>query len=297
MNFLNKGYWALILGGSSGIGLASAKKLASEGMNICIVHRDRKSALQEFETEIEKIQSKGVKCLTFNLNALKGEERKKIIETLKSRLGKNDGVKVILHSIAKGNLKGMTTEQDDRNWDAIKNEVGLNDDQIKTIQKYLINTEYSGNGTVLSEEDYMLTIQAMSVSYYSWIQEIFQAKILTENALALALTSEGNQKAWRNYGAVSAAKSSLESISRSIALELGPLGLRSNIIQAGVTITPSLNMIPGSIVLKTNALLKNPLKRMTTPEDVANAVYLLSLPEANWINGAIIPVDGGESIT
>ena len=120
---------------------------------------------------------------------------------------------------------------------------------------------------------------------------------MTNNALALALTSEGNKKAWRNYGAVSAAKSSLESISRSIALELGPLGLRSNIIQAGVTNTPSLNMIPGSKILKTNALLKNPLNRMTTPEDVANAVYLLCLPEANWINGAIIPVDGGESIT
>ena len=38
--------WALILGGSRGLGLASAKKLAKHGMNICIVHRDRKSDMQ-----------------------------------------------------------------------------------------------------------------------------------------------------------------------------------------------------------------------------------------------------------
>jgi len=38
--FKNKNYWGLILGGSSGLGLASAKKLAKHGMNICIIHRD-----------------------------------------------------------------------------------------------------------------------------------------------------------------------------------------------------------------------------------------------------------------
>ena len=108
------------MGGSSGIGLASAKKLASEGMHICIVHRDRKSALAEFEKEIEKIKAFDVECLTFNLNALKEEERKNIIKILSSKLKDYDGIKVILHSIAKGNLKGMTNEHQDRNWDAIK---------------------------------------------------------------------------------------------------------------------------------------------------------------------------------
>jgi len=41
--------WALILGGSSGLGLATAIKLASEGFNICIVHRDRRSNIPDFE--------------------------------------------------------------------------------------------------------------------------------------------------------------------------------------------------------------------------------------------------------
>ncbi len=75
------------------------------------------------------------------------------------------------------------------------------------------------------------------------------------------------------------------------------LGIRSNIVQAGVTDTPALRAIPGSQNLKAQARTRNPFGRLTTPADVADAIYLLSLPEAAWINGAIIRVDGGERIS
>ena len=55
-------------------------------------------------------------------------------------------------------------------------------------------------------------------------------------------------------------------------------------------------MIPGSEWLKQNATIRNPNKRLTQPVDVANVAYLLCRAEAHWINGAIIPVDGGERI-
>ena len=41
---------------------------------------------------------------------------------------------------------------------------------------------------------------------------------------------------------------------------------------------------------------ENPFKRLTTPEDVANVVSLLCADEASWINGCVIPVDGGEHL-
>ncbi|MGB5263965.1 MAG: SDR family oxidoreductase, partial [Lutimonas sp.] len=96
---------------------------------------------------------------------------------------------------------------------------------------------------------------------------------------------------------VSAAKAALEAISRNIALEFAPFGLRSNCIQAGVTDTASFRMIPNSKAIKEYTLKRNPFKRLTTPEDVADAVYLLCKVEAAWINGAIIPVNGGEHIS
>jgi enoyl-[acyl-carrier protein] reductase I len=96
---------------------------------------------------------------------------------------------------------------------------------------------------------------------------------------------------------VSAAKVTLEAITRNIALEYAPFGIRANCIQAGVTETASLRMIPGSDEIKKYSILRNPFNRLTLPEDIANVVYLLSKDEAAWINGTIIPVDGGEHIS
>jgi enoyl-[acyl-carrier-protein] reductase (NADH) len=79
-----------------------------------------------------------------------------------------------------------------------------------------------------------------------------------------------------------------------MAVEFSPLGLKSNVIQAGLTETPSLKMISGSDKLIETGVKRNPLGRMTKPEDVANVVYLLCTDEAAWINGALIHVDGGE---
>jgi enoyl-[acyl-carrier protein] reductase I len=55
-------------------------------------------------------------------------------------------------------------------------------------------------------------------------------------------------------------------------------------------------MIPGSEQMIKHTLKRNPNKRLTSPEDVANVVYLLSRDEAKWITGSVIPVDGGEHL-
>jgi NAD(P)-dependent dehydrogenase (short-subunit alcohol dehydrogenase family) len=130
----------------------------------------------------------------------------------------------------------------------------------------------------------------------TWVQRIHAAGLFASDARVLGLTSEGNAVAWRGYAAVAATKVALESVSRAIAVEFAPYGIRSNIIQPGVTDTPALRVIPGSGRMKAGARRRNPFHRLTTPEDVADVVYLLSLDEAHWINGALIRADGGERI-
>jgi enoyl-[acyl-carrier protein] reductase I len=56
-------------------------------------------------------------------------------------------------------------------------------------------------------------------------------------------------------------------------------------------------MIPGNQHLKAAAKTRNPFDRITTPQDVANFIYLMCLDEAAWVNGNIIRVDGGEHIS
>ena len=261
--FQNKNYWALILGGSSGLGLATAKKLAKHGMNICIIHRNSRFQEAEINSEFNKIKAEDIQFATFNMDAINIEKREEIIQELKSILGTEGKIRTLVHSVAKGNLKPML----------------------------------DGENPTLKNDDFSLTINAMAISLYDWTKAIFDAKLFGEDSRIVSFTSEGNTKAWKNYAAVSAAKVTLEAITRNIALEFAPFGIRANCIQAGVTDTASLRMIPGSDKIKEHSLRRNPFKRLTQPEDVANVVYLLNKDEASWINGCVIPVDGGEHIS
>ena len=153
------------------------------------------------------------------------------------------------------------------------------------------------NKRFLDEDDFLRTIHAMGTSLLGWVQEIFGRGLFADDARVFGLTSEGNEIAWKGYAAVAAAKVSLESLTRSIATEFAPYGIRANVIQAGITETPALAAIPGSDQMKAQARLRNPLGRLTTPRDVANVIALLCSDEAGWINGEVIRVDGGEHIS
>jgi NAD(P)-dependent dehydrogenase (short-subunit alcohol dehydrogenase family) len=255
------GKWAFILGGSSGLGLATALKLASEGMHICIVHRTRRSALPPFQEAIAQMKANDVSVLEYNTDALNADKRANLIEELLPIIGKNT-IKTLVHSIARGNLKPMMSLEQ----------------------------------AVLSNDDFSRTIDAMAVSLYDWVSAFAKADLFTPDARVIAFTSEGSYRSWAQYGAVGAAKAALESITRGIALEFAPAQIKANCIQAGVTDTESLRLIPGSDLMKERSKERNPYNRLTTPQDVANAVYLLCRDEASWINGSIIPVDGGEHI-
>ena len=83
-DFKNNNYWALILGGSSGLGLATAKKLAHHGMNICVVHRNSRFQEAEITLEFNKIKTEGVQFVSFNMDAINPEKRNEITKRLES---------------------------------------------------------------------------------------------------------------------------------------------------------------------------------------------------------------------
>ncbi len=136
----------------------------------------------------------------------------------------------------------------------------------------------------------------MGSNIVEWVQDVFERQLFAQDARVLSLTSEGNSVAWKGYAAVAAAKAVLESVSRAMAKELAPYGIRSNVIQAGACETPALKAIPGNERIRSLSRLRNPFGRLTTPKDVADVVFLLCLDEAAWINGALICADGGESV-
>jgi NAD(P)-dependent dehydrogenase (short-subunit alcohol dehydrogenase family) len=304
--------WALILGGSSGFGLATAHALAEHRMNLCLVHRDRRGALARIEPEFEKLRGHGVELLTFNADALSAEKRGEILDQLAGALGEAGRVRVLLHSIAFGNLKLLGPERPRdgaaRARAALAESLGIEADRLTEAADALLADGHDAlvglasapvysDQHFLEEEDFARTIHAMGTSLLDWTQDLLARGLFAPDTRVFGLTSEGNTVAWKGYAAVAAAKVALESVARSIAVELAPHGVRCNVIQAGVTETPALAAIPGSDHLKAQARARNPFGRLTTPRDVARAIYLLSLDEAAWINGEVIRVDGGEHVS
>ncbi|WP_445384997.1 SDR family oxidoreductase [Robiginitalea sp. IMCC44478] len=255
--------FALILGGSKGLGLATAKKLAAEKYPLIILHRDLAIDLEQVEIAFEEIREIAPAFYSFQTDALNPLRRKEQIEKIKTLLGSSGRVGVVIHSIAKGNLKRMLPE---------------------------------GSEKSLSAEDLRITADAMAFSLYQWVQELNLAGTLASDTRVIAFTSEGSSRVLPSYGAVGVAKAALQALVRQMAVEFAPVGIKVNCIQAGVTLTDSFHKIPGSDKLAAYSLKRNPNNRLTQPEDVANATYLLCRPEASWITGNILIADGGEHL-
>jgi NAD(P)-dependent dehydrogenase (short-subunit alcohol dehydrogenase family) len=307
---LPEGSWALILGGSSGFGLATAHQLSRSGVNLCLVHRDRRGAMARIQPEFDAIRERGVSLLTFNEDALSSERRTVILDALAATLGERQRVRLLLHSIAFGNLKLIApdTKREETARTALAQALGIEEARLtdavdrlfadgKDALAELATPPSYPTAGYIDDEDLQQTIHAMGTSLLGWVQELHRRGLFAADARVVGLTSEGNAVAWKGYAAVAAAKVALESISRAIAVEMAPYGIRANIVKAGVTDTPALRLIPGSAQLKATARRRNPFGRLTTPEDVAQVIHLLCLPEAAWINGEVIRVDGGEHIS
>lgn len=104
-----------------------------------------------------------------------------------------------------------------------------------------------------------------------------------------SMAAENKNVRMAAYGASKAAESHL---TRNLAFDLGPKGIRVNGIAPGATRTHALSTVLTPEVEK--AMLKNtPLKRLGEPQDMANAALFLCSPAAAWVSGQILTVSGG----
>ena len=256
------GKWALILGASSGFGAATAKELARHGMHIIGVHLDRRAAMPAVEALVKSLQASGVQAHFFNVNAADPLKRQEVLDQVTPKLG-GSTIAVLMHSLAFGTLKPYLTPDPKEQ---------LTKDQME------------------------MTLDVMANSLVYWVQDLAARKFLGKGSRIFAMTSSGGARVWPTYGAVSAAKAALESHIRQLAMELAPYGATANAVRAGVTDTPALRKIPGNEQMVEFAKLRNPYRRLTTTEDVAQAIALLADSGADWVTGNVIGADGGEDV-
>jgi len=264
--------WALILGASSGMGEATAKALAAAGYKICGIHLDFRAAVVHVEEVKAAIVAAGGEALFLNMNAADDEKRAAALATLEERFaksraaGRHPYVRVVMHSLAFGSLVPF-----------------IADDPKAAVDRKKME----------------MTQDVMANSLVYWVQDLVRGGFLEHGSKIYAMTSEGSSRVVPSYGVVSSAKVALESHIRQLAMELARRGsgISANSIQAGVTMTPALMKIPEHDEIIRVATARNPTGRLTTPQDVANAIVALSAEGLDFISGNIIRVDGAEFVT
>jgi enoyl-[acyl-carrier protein] reductase III len=253
--------WALILGASSGFGAAAARALAGDGYAIFGVHLDRRSGMAQVDELRREIRELGMDEHFFNMNAADGEKMEAALDEMHGLAGGAGGIRILMHSLAFGTLGPIVGEK------------------------------------AITAAQMDMTVRVMAHSLVDWSRAVVARDLMGKGGRIFAMTSTGSLRAIPSYGAVGAAKAALEAHCRQLAVELAPLGIAVNALRGGVTDTPALRRIPGHDRLMELAKMVNPSGRLTRPEDVARAMVALASPDAYWITGNVINVDGGECIT
>ncbi len=260
--------WALVLGASSGFGEAASLALARAGVNIIGVHLDRRATMPNVERITGAIKALGREAWFFNINAADDDRRREVLDEVGKRFAERgkrdprDQVRVLMHSLAFGTLREFVS---------------------------------AAPSEAVNRKQMEMTVDVMAHSLVYWAQDLVARDLLSNQGRIYAMTSTGSNQVWKGYGAVSAAKSALESHIRQLAFELGPRGITANAICAGVTDTPAVRKIPDHETMIDVALRKNPSHRLTRVEDVANAIVALAQPCTYWLNGDVLHIDGGEA--
>ncbi len=112
----------------------------------------------------------------------------------------------------------------------------------------------------------------------------------------VALSSLGSRGYIPGYAPVGVGKAAIEALTRYLAVELGPSGIRVNTVSAGPIDTDALKQFSTYAQMKAASTDLAPGRRMGTPDDVAEVVAFLCEDRARWIYGQTLIADGGLSL-
>ena len=149
----------------------------------------------------------------------------------------------------------------------------------------------------VTNEEFQQVILVNQTAVFCLTREV--AKVMQDqgDGCILNISSMASQYGIPKVIAYTAAKSAVEGMTRAMAVELSPLGIRVNCIAPGFIRTPmSANALDSDPERKQKVLSRTPLGRLGTPEEIAEVAYFLASDAAAYITGAVLPIDGGNSI-
>lgn len=155
-----------------------------------------------------------------------------------------------------------------------------------------------GNLHEPKEEEVDRVIRVNLMSYFWGASEAIQTWVRGRTTGAVVnISSVHGRSGFNMWAAYDVTKGGIDALTRYIAVEYGPVGIRANSVAPGAIRTPLVQQVirdsPDSAVAEREMSIIHPLERIGEPEEVAAAVAWLLSPESSFVSGESIAVDGG----
>jgi NAD(P)-dependent dehydrogenase (short-subunit alcohol dehydrogenase family) len=151
--------------------------------------------------------------------------------------------------------------------------------------------------TEVTDEEYQKVIMTNQVAVFSLSREVSRVMIGQKKGSIINISSMASQYGIPQVIAYTASKSAVEGMTRAMAVELSPLGIRVNCIAPGFIATDmSSKALTNDPERKKKVYGRTPIGRLGTAEEVADAALYLASEASSYVTGVVLPVDGGNSI-
>lgn len=250
---------AIVTGGGSGIGEATAKRLASEGAKVILVGRT-KSKLEKVVSEINENLNE-TRAFLYVCDVTSEEEVKGLVEYVENEFG---DVTVLVNSagvLSYSMIRDMSFEE----WKKI---VQVNEDSVFLVSKYIGNLMKK-----CAESDQ------------------------NKDRVIVNVASISGHKPGSLFPHYSAAKASTINLTKALAFEYGRSGIRVNSVSPGFVETPMIESSLQEEKMMKIIERKTLMRRVGKPDEIANVIAFLASKEASYVTGADLVVDGGFLLT
>jgi 3-oxoacyl-[acyl-carrier protein] reductase len=205
--------------------------------------------------------------------------------------------KRVLDEIQGAGGEGMVFQADVRRKDQV-------DLMIKGVREHyraidvLVNNAYFpfqvGQLHELSWDDFHRAIEHELMAFHNCVQACLPDMTEKKSGKIIVVSTRLAQQPLPKMGAYAAAKSALESMADTMAIELGPLGINVNVVTPAFTLTDASLIMPETF--RERVRETRPLKKHIYPEDVAGAIAFLAGDEASMLTGSHILITGGSHL-
>ena len=149
----------------------------------------------------------------------------------------------------------------------------------------------------VTDDDFQQVILTNLTSVFVLSREVARSMLQQKNGCIINISSMAAQYGIPYVIAYTAAKTGIEGMTKAMAVELSPEGIRVNCVAPGfITTNMSAKALDDDPQRKQKVLSRTPMGKLGLPEDVAEAIYYLSSDAAKYVTGVVLPVDGGNSI-